>query len=341
MPIPFFSLRVAACTGLLVLAAACGDSPVQQQPKPTGTASLQIISGDSQVGLAGRELPQAITVRALDSLGNPVAGQIVNFIVTQGGGRPFGGANVTNADGIARERWTLGTNRLVPQTMEARTVDNSTGRGIILGVLHAQVKADSATEVSMGGTAGSVAWAGTSLVAPGVRAHFRDPYGNPAAGVPVTWTVTAGGGYITGGGTTLTTVTDSSGTSYMRWAMGKTLGTNTLTATAGKVTGSVSVQAIAGRPVRATIQPDSLQITGINQTRQITAFAYDALNNRSEDRASWVALNPSIVSVISPSSTSLDSIATVRANGTGTGRVVARIISRGVTVVDTIQIRVQ
>ena len=45
----------------------------------------------------------------LDDDGESVHGQVVNFRVTAGRGSVFAGVAVTDADGYARERWTLGT----------------------------------------------------------------------------------------------------------------------------------------------------------------------------------------------------------------------------------------
>ncbi|MSR05741.1 MAG: hypothetical protein EXR93_01525 [Gemmatimonadetes bacterium] len=57
--------------------------------------SVQVVSGADQNGVVGRALVNAIRVRVADSLGNPVPNQIVNFVVTAGGGTVFAGTNLT------------------------------------------------------------------------------------------------------------------------------------------------------------------------------------------------------------------------------------------------------
>ena len=71
-----------------------------------------------------------MVVRVTDANGVAVSGQIVNFVVVSGRGTVFAGTAQTNAQGEARERWTLGT-VAGEQTIEARAVDQTTGDPII------------------------------------------------------------------------------------------------------------------------------------------------------------------------------------------------------------------
>src|SRR5438093_11551469 len=96
---------------LLVLSfavSACGsDSPTQL--RAGRAAAMELVAGDGQSGGVGKELPNALVVKVLDSANIVVPNQIVNFRVIQGGGSVFAGAAITNANGLAQERWTLGT----------------------------------------------------------------------------------------------------------------------------------------------------------------------------------------------------------------------------------------
>src|SRR5690349_1675678 len=111
-------LRVCAGFPLLLVVVACGagagsgGTGVRQRP-----AALQIVSGNAQLGTVGKELPEAVVVRVVDSTGAPVEGQLVNFRVVAGGGTTFAGSALTNSSGIARERWTLGTNAAAVQRL--------------------------------------------------------------------------------------------------------------------------------------------------------------------------------------------------------------------------------
>lgn len=110
----------------VVILGACSDHGVG--PQSPSIASLDIVSGDYQTDTVGRELPDPLVVVVKDAAGQPLQGQVVNFVVTAGGGNVFAGANSTNADGIAKERWTLGTNTSDSQVVEVRAVDNTTGQ---------------------------------------------------------------------------------------------------------------------------------------------------------------------------------------------------------------------
>jgi hypothetical protein len=126
------TLLSAAC----VLLAACDDPAVTG---PIGPVQLSVVSGDGQTGPAGQQLPDPLVVRVEDSRGKGVRGQIVNFRVVEGGGSVFAGASITNKDGIAQEKWTLGMTG--PQQVAARAVDTETGEELTFAVFDATVVA--------------------------------------------------------------------------------------------------------------------------------------------------------------------------------------------------------
>jgi hypothetical protein len=70
---------------------------------------LAIVSGDDQIGTAGATLPLPIEVRALDTFGNLVRGATVTFAVVDGGGSVTPAAATTDATGVARATWTVGS----------------------------------------------------------------------------------------------------------------------------------------------------------------------------------------------------------------------------------------
>lgn len=92
------------CLGfLLLLSFACGEA-TEPRSQPGPPAQIQVVSGDLQPSTVGQELAQPLVVRVADSVGVPVAGQIVNWRVTAGDGSVFAGAAITDAAGEARER---------------------------------------------------------------------------------------------------------------------------------------------------------------------------------------------------------------------------------------------
>jgi hypothetical protein len=85
-----------------------GNPGAPAAPAPRA-GSMQLFEGDSQTVAAGADVPVPPSVRVLDSLGNPVAGYPVTYVVTGGGGTLLNPDQTTGPDGVARAgRWTLG-----------------------------------------------------------------------------------------------------------------------------------------------------------------------------------------------------------------------------------------
>ncbi|HEX8906875.1 MAG TPA: hypothetical protein VF771_18640, partial [Longimicrobiaceae bacterium] len=185
----FISLAAAA-----VVLSACGD-PSGSSVKVGPPARLDIVSGDAQQGVAGKELAQPLVVRVTDDKGKPVPGQIVNFRVVSGGGSVFAGAAQTNDDGEARERWTLGTSAADSQRVEARAVDPATGAALVFGTFKAVVLPDAPVALQVVGATARAAPLG-AVLADSLAARVVDAYGNPVPNAQVTWSVTAGGGIV-------------------------------------------------------------------------------------------------------------------------------------------------
>ncbi|HZG41712.1 MAG TPA: hypothetical protein VEY93_02035, partial [Longimicrobium sp.] len=112
---------IAGASALLlgVLIGACNGEVVGGGQRP---ARVVVVAGDLQSDTVGKELAQPLVVRVVDDRDRPVRNQLVNFVVTAGGGSVFAGSSVTNAQGEARERWTLGPVAGDTQRVEARAV---------------------------------------------------------------------------------------------------------------------------------------------------------------------------------------------------------------------------
>jgi hypothetical protein len=122
---------------LAMSAAACGDQIAAPEATP-GPVRMIILAGDAQTARPGRELPQPVVVRVVDQAGDPVPNQIVNFRVVSGGGSVYAGAGLTNAQGIAQERWTLGPrDNERQQRLEVRAVSSDTGEKQLFGTFTA------------------------------------------------------------------------------------------------------------------------------------------------------------------------------------------------------------
>lgn len=129
--------RALSVAATLALLGCEPELTSPSHPATVSTLSMIIVSGNNQSGPAGLELPLPLVVKVLDASGRPVKDQILNFVVTSGGGRPWAGTARTNAQGIAKEWWTLGPVAWVPQTLEVRAVHPGTGQKQVFGTFTA------------------------------------------------------------------------------------------------------------------------------------------------------------------------------------------------------------
>jgi hypothetical protein len=209
--------RVAAlATFSVALVLSCKD-------EPTGSgggvpASMTIVSGDDQDGVVGEELAAPVVVRVLDADDNPVAGQLVNFRVAEGGGSVFAGASITNSDGLAQERWTLGRRTADEQRLEARAVDQSTGQAIVFASFTATPFPGPASTLAKADGDDQAAAAGQNAPEPLV-VRALDAFENPVPDVEVSWTVAAGDGTVS----PAVGRTDADGRASTTWTLGPRL----------------------------------------------------------------------------------------------------------------------
>jgi hypothetical protein len=130
----------------------------------------------------GTDLSVPLVVRA-EANGKPIAGQLVNFVVTQGGGSVFAGSAITSVKGLAQEYWTLGTVAGEPQALEVRAVDPTTGVKQTFGTFTATPTAGSPATWDM---------PGAELIGDRdvrVRSRLLDAYSNPIPGAAATASV--------------------------------------------------------------------------------------------------------------------------------------------------------
>lgn len=216
---------------------------------PTGS-EMVATGGDDQQATVGQLVPVAPTVMVRDDAGDGVAGVVVTFAIASGGGGVVGSRQVTDADGMATVGgWFLGplpgTNTLTASSAGLPSVTfTATG---VAGVPSTMVAVSQTTQSATAG--GDVADPPSVIV--------RDAAGIPVAGVPVTFTVTDGGGSVTGSPDT----TNVNGVATVTsWTLGATAGANTLTATAtGLPTVTFNATGTAGTPAVVTAYAGSAQ----------------------------------------------------------------------------------
>jgi hypothetical protein len=91
-----------------LLASAPGATPVRASATALVPLDLVVAQGNNQTAKAGTALPNAVVVRVLGSNNTPLDSIVVSVQVTSGGGAITPQSVVTNTQGEATLRWTLG-----------------------------------------------------------------------------------------------------------------------------------------------------------------------------------------------------------------------------------------
>ena len=190
---------------------------------PGPPTQMALSAGNGQTATVGTPVAVAPAVVVRDSRGNAVAGVVVTFAVTSGGGSITAASVTTDASGIATAgAWTLGTtagtNTLTatragltgsPVTFTATGVAGAATQYLVTSSIYSPV-------------------AGTSVT---VTARLADQFGNAVAtsGIWVTFTKTGTGGAFVGANPA---ATNASGTATITFTTAGAVGTvHTVTAT--------------------------------------------------------------------------------------------------------------
>ena len=221
---------------------------------PGPAAQVVVTAGDNQSAVAGAAVATPPSVTVQDTNGNGVAGVAVTFTVASGGGSVTGGSQTSDADGIATVgSWTLGT------TAGTNTLDVSAeGVGTGATITATGLSGEAAAVQLEAGDAQSDTVAATLPMAYVVK--VVDSNLNGVEGVPVTWTVTGGGGTIGGSGTAVAIETDQDGLSTAVRILGTTPGTHTVSAAVGGLNSvSFTATAAVGSPYAIVINAGDAQ----------------------------------------------------------------------------------
>jgi hypothetical protein len=218
---------------VLLLAGGLGCSSnltLPEQSTGDETVALTKVDGDAQIGTVGEALQEPLVVQVLTDRQEPAEGRRVVFEPSSDpvAGQVTPDTAVTNEAGMAIARWVLGT---APGSyaVVAKLVDVE-GQ---LQEFRAEAKAAAPDTLSPE----------TPLAQPGRREHavgtppavrVVDRFGNPVAGIPVAWQVTAGQGEVSEPIST----TGADGNATVQWTLGNRIGVHKLTAAIGSVSGS-------------------------------------------------------------------------------------------------------
>lgn len=180
---------------ILPFLAACGGDSNGPQLQP---AAFAVIEGAGQVDTVGRELKDAIALRVIHIDGaTTVPNYPINWTALDGGD-VFAPVAYSGVDGVARQRWTLGTGAGM-QRLVARALDPETGAVLVDDTITAEATPDLADSLILGAVPHVNPRALSLPLAvgdTGVVAYFYvDRWGNPGApcadgGAPdrVVWT---------------------------------------------------------------------------------------------------------------------------------------------------------
>jgi adhesin/invasin len=207
--------QLSVAIALSVL-AACGETGPSEQLPP---AAVTNVTGIPLVGTAGETLPERVVIRVEDAAGNPLPGVSVTFAVSATGAVVNPATTITDGQGEARTRWTLGS------TPGQQTLTVTAGGSASLQIT-ALAGAPRIASLAVNAGNNQVGTSGSALaVNPSVIA--RDAAGNPVQGVTVTFSVMTGGGTVA----QPSSVTNAQGiASSGAWTLGGAAGTHLLSA---------------------------------------------------------------------------------------------------------------
>ena len=261
------SATVAGLTGSPVTFTASAAAPPTQ---------IAVFSGDAQTGTAGQALAQPLVVLVQNAANAPVAGVLVNWAVTAGGGALPTSTSITDAAGHASIGLTVGTVAAASNQAVTATVTGLAGSPV---TFTASVVAAAAAQIAKSSGDAQTGTVGTLLPQP-IAVVVKDTYGNVKSGATVNWL--AGDGSTT----VASSVTDAAGIASTGWTIGTVAGTSnqSATATAAGLAGSpltFTASATAGpAAVLAIVSGDAqTAMVGNALPLPLVASVKDAFNN--------------------------------------------------------------
>lgn len=208
--------RLAARAGtMLLLAATLGCEKVAA---PATAAEVVVVQGNFQSAAAGTILPTAVVVRVRSDDGTPVSEIPVGFSVQRGGGVVEPATGLSDANGEVKTRWTLGPHQSIHELIaKVPGVDGVTITAT--GILP--------TDLIVAQGNNQTAKAGTALPVQ-IVLRIIGSNSTPIPGVPVSLSVTSGGGSINPASST----TNANGEVTVRWTLGNQPGAQNIQASA-------------------------------------------------------------------------------------------------------------
>ncbi len=236
----FRRLQAGIAPGLLAWSIACGGD-VTPSPVPSEIAA---VSGDGQRGTVATMLADPIVVRVSDDQGRPISGASVTWTTTDPGGSLDPASSVTDDQGRASTRWTLGT-QAGPTSVRVQLADVS----LPPVTLSATAEAGAPARIEVASGDAQEAEVGEVLIEP-LEARVTDAWENPVRGARLEWTGEEGSGSLSTRGAP----TDSGGIATATWRLPTRVGSTEATA---RVRGADSIETTFS----ATALPSTLNLT--------------------------------------------------------------------------------
>jgi subtilisin family serine protease len=189
---------------LVAAAGTLGSITFTALAAPGAPASVTVANGDGQTGEVAAALANPISVLVRDQDGNPVPDVTVEFSVASNGGQVTPPSAKTNLQGIAAATWVLGP-AAGPQTASARV-------GSLPAVaFSATARSQRAANITVVSGDNQTVEMGSQTPQPLV-VRVTDAYGNPVAGVAISFALASGTGTLAAN----TGTTDASGLASTR-----------------------------------------------------------------------------------------------------------------------------
>ena len=283
-------------------------------PPPKVATTLEKVSGDGQSAEVSTQLSDPLVVRVLDQDGAVLNGVSVSFSVSPTDGTLSASTAITNAQGEASTRLTLGS------TVGTYTVTASASgiTGTVSFTATATAAPKVATTLEKASGDGQSAEVSTQLSDPLV-VRVLDQDGAVLNGVSVSFSVSPTDGTLSAS----TAITNAQGEASTRLTLGSTVGTYTVTARVSSIATIVSFTATATAPpppppkVATTLE----KVSGDEQSAQVSTALSNPLVVRVLDQNRAVLRGVSVSFSVSPTDGTLSvSTATTGSNGQASTR---------------------
>ena len=219
-------MRYAPLLGFVAAATliSCGGDDLVL-PSDGEPAVISVVAGDKQSGRVGEMLADPVVIEVTDVSGRPVAGATVEVELD-------GAMDTVSTGGDGRASAALALGSSVGAVTGHALVVAPEGPQPVQATFTATALSASANGLTLVSGDAQTGVAGTALAEPLV-VSVTDAFGNPVAGVTVTWAA-VGGGSVSASETT----TDASGSTSVTRTLGPTAGPQSTTATSSGLAGS-------------------------------------------------------------------------------------------------------